>query len=86
MKKILLIGILLITLSGCTENERTRNFGGTQTVKLDKGWKVENVTWKDESLWILVRPSREGEKPETHTFFEQSSYGIAQGKVLVVEQ
>lgn len=75
-----------ICLSGCTVNQRARYYGSDQTITLDKNYKVENATWKEDDLWILVRPMRPDEQPEKHTFFEHSNYGVLQGKVYIVEQ
>lgn len=55
-------------------------------VKTEKGRKVLNVTWKDDSLWILTRPTKTNEKPETLIFQEESAYGFIEGKVVITEQ
>lgn len=89
MKKIILI-VALFGLIGCTDNVRTSMYGGTETINLKPGQRLENITWKSinnapASLWILTRERRVGEFPETHTFYEKSSLGLIQGKVTVVE-
>ena len=87
MKKKIIISVLsvlcLFSLTGCNEN--TRNFGGTQIIELQKGEKLEEITWKDADLWYVTRPMRDDESPETHTFQEKSNMGIAQGKVIIKE-
>lgn len=87
MKK--LIGLLLIAsimfATSCTENTRAKKYGGTMTVDLPKGMKLENVTFKDDEIWYLMRPMRPGENPETHSFHEDSKYGLMQGTVNLVE-
>jgi hypothetical protein len=84
---ILVIGVLVIGLmvgtSGC--NSAVRNFGGTMTVELPAGEKLVNTTWKDDDFWYLTRPMREDEKPETYTFKEKSTFGVAEGTVIVKE-
>ena len=89
-KNIVLIFIMFFFLlvmigfiSGC--HETTKNFGGSMTVKLDPGMKLEEITWKDTDLWLLTRPFREGEEPETHTFYEDSEWGVMEGTVTIVE-
>ena len=72
-------------LTGCTDNTMAKNFGGDMTVNLEKGQKLEEVTWKDDSLWYLTRPMKEGEEPQTYTFQEDSSFGIFEGTVTIVE-
>lgn len=85
MKKLAVLFIVMVTLVGCTANERARNFGGTVSYDIDKGQKVVNVTWKEGDVWILTRPMREGEQPETWSFFEKNSYGWKSGEVLLKE-
>ena len=76
----------IVLLSSCTENERARSFGGTQTVDLPANTKLVNVTWKDDyNMWILTRPMRENETPETHTFSEKSNFGVMDGTVIFNE-
>lgn len=84
-KKVLVFLTLLCTLSisGC--QAATKSFGGSMTLKLEPGLKLEEITWKDASLWCLTRPMREGEEPETHTFQQSSEFGIFEGTVTVVE-
>ena len=92
MKKIIaviLIVLLLIiaasSLNGC--HETTKNFGGTMTIELKPGQKLEEITWKDDTtLWILTRPFREDEKPETHTFQADTEWGVFEGTVIIVEK
>lgn len=89
MRKWFLAGtlaILSIVAVGCTDNQMARQFGGTAKETLPAGRKLVNATWKQDSLWILTRPMREGEVPETHEFTESSSFGMVQGKVIFVEQ
>ena len=85
MKKVLLSLVLLVSLVSCTENQRVKSFGGTGTIKLPKGEKLINVTWKEEHLWTVSRPMREGEVPETYKFHEDSSFGVVQGTYNIIE-
>lgn len=89
MKRIIvLIGLILFSLSfiACTGNKRAKKFGGTVTYELDTTKKFVNITWKDESIWILTRERKKGEKPEAYTFKEESKHGIIEGKVIIVEK
>lgn len=79
----ILIGGLILAL---LPQARTKNFGGNTTITLDPGLKLEEITWKDESLWYLTRPMREDESAETHTFKESSNMGIMEGTVTIIEQ
>ena len=67
-------------------NAAARRFGGTQQIKLEKGQKFVNMTWKDESLWIITRPMHQDENAEKYEFKEHSNLGVLNGKVLVEEQ
>lgn len=85
MKKLGLIIVALVCLLGCTENERSRKFGGTMTVELPKGEKLLEATWKDESLFYLTEPMDPDYTPKTKMFREDSKWGIVQSTVKFVE-
>jgi len=79
MKKLLAVWIVALTIMaliyGCTENQSARNYGGTETVQLEKGVRLVNVTWKGDeqlgSLWILTKKDTTI-KPTTYSFKEKS--------------
>ena len=56
-------------LTGC--QSATKNYGGKTTVKLEPNQKLEEITWKDDSLWYLTRPMTDDDVAETHTFRQQ---------------
>lgn len=90
MKKKTLLAAMISILSisavtGCTEQSMAKHFGGDMTVHLEKGQKLEEVTWKENSLWYLTRPLKEDEEPETYVFYEDSNLGIFEGSVTIVE-
>ena len=81
----LLLFIAALSLNGC--HETTKNFGGEMTIELEPGQKLEEITWKDDTtLWILTRPFREDEKPETHMFYADSEWGVFEGQVIIIEK
>jgi len=86
MRKTLFIIAMVVCciLTGC--HSTTKNFGGSMTIELEPGQKLEEITWKADDLWILSRPMREDERPETHTFYEDSEWGLFEGTVTVVEK
>ena len=55
------------------------------SVPVPKGEKVIGATFKENHVWYLTRPMREGEQPETATFREVSNYGMLQGTVIFNE-
>lgn len=79
-----LIGLIsLSTLTACQAT--TKNFGGSMTLKLEPNQKLEEITWKDNSLWYLTRPMTKDDVAETHTFHQSSQYGVFEGTVTIVE-
>ena len=80
---IILITIICIILTGC--NPVARKMGGDMTVQLKPGEKLVNVTWKESSLWFLTRPMRSNETAETYKFKEDSTWGVLEGTVTIVE-
>jgi hypothetical protein len=92
MKKVLGLmigGITLMTLLyGCTENNRARVWGGTETIQLESGVRLVNVTWKGDkgstSLWVLTK--KDTTKPSTYSFKEKSSFGVMEGEVIIIEK
>jgi hypothetical protein len=80
---ILLFGLLLIF--SCTQNQRAKHFGGTETIELPKGEKLLNVTWKEEQIWYLVEDMDSNYIPNKKRFLEKSKYGILQGEVIFIE-
>lgn len=79
MNKLTMVAITLLALASCTDNERARNFGGTETIKLEPNEKFMNLTWKQDDIWVIVQDTITG------TFYakEKSSFGIMQGKVII---
>ena len=85
MKKkliLLLVSVMCLT-SGC--NTAARKWGGSITVSLEPNQKLELVTWKDDSLWYLTRPMRENETPETYTYQQDTTWGVFEGTVTIIE-
>lgn len=86
MKKSIFFALIVamsIFLSGC--QTMAKNYGGSVTITLDPDTKLEEITWKDDSLWYLTRPMREDEEAETHTFQQSTNFGVFEGTVTVIE-
>ena len=80
MKKFLtLVVILTVIFSSCTDNQRARSFGGTETIKLEPHEQFINITWKGDNLWIIVQDTVSG----VIYAKEKSSFGVMQGKVVI---
>lgn len=81
-----IIGIIFslsLLFIGC--QSVAKSLGGNITIELETGEKLEEITWKDDSLWYLTRPMREDEFPETHVFEESSNFGVIEGSVTIIE-
>lgn len=84
MKKFILLAIMILCLTGCQNT--TKYWGGSMTIELPKGQKLEEITWKgDSDLWYLTRPMREDEVAETHTFQQETEFGVFEGTVTIIE-
>ena len=84
MKMICVFALAIFTV-GCTDNVRTKFWGGTTTHNLPAGQKLVNVTWKEANIWYLTRPMNSNDTAETYMFQENSSFGVLEGKVLIQE-
>ena len=85
MKRFILIALIGLVFSSCTENSRARNWGGTMEIVIPAGNKVTNITWKKTDLWYSYRPFEEGEKPARTIFKEESSFGVMTGTIVFIE-
>ena len=82
---IWLIVCALLVFNSCTANERARSWGGEMTIAVPAGQKLVNVTWKETEVWILTRPMRVDETPETYSFYEKSPWGLMEGEIKLTE-
>lgn len=79
-----IIGIFILAAT-CTNKKMTRRFGGETNIELPKGQKLVEMTWKNDNLWILTEPMDSDYIPKTKTFYEDSSFGIMEGKITIKE-
>ena len=79
MSKLTMVAITLLALTSCTDNQRARSFGGTETIKIEPQEKFINITWKQDNLWVIVQDTITG----TIYAKEKSSFGVMQGKVII---
>ena len=85
MKKVFLVILMGVMVTSCTENERVKAWGGEGTIKLPKGRKLVNVTWKETQIWYLTRQMDSNDVVETYEFHEESSYGVIEGTYKIIE-
>jgi hypothetical protein len=90
MKKVffvMIIAIMAIVFSSCTEQGRARSWGGSMTINVDRGYKLVEVTWKDDNnLWYLIEPMEDGYVPKTKIFKESSGFGVMEGVITFHEK
>jgi len=84
MKKLILISIILISIS-CTNNNRARNWGGTERIYLPKNERLIGATWKDDDIWYLTEPMPANYIPQIKKLTEKSSFGAYEGTLLFIE-
>jgi hypothetical protein len=76
----------IIMITGCTENSRVKNFGGTANLEIPADKKFVNVTWKETELWIVTRNRTSIDTTyETFQFQEKSSWGMVEGTYVIKE-
>jgi len=85
MKKLMIIAVLSMFVLSCTQNSRAKQFGGTAKLEVPCGERVTNITWKDDQLWYSTVPMEVGYEPKVHTFREESSFGVMEGKYILTE-
>ena len=76
---------LAVSVMSCTDNNRAKNYGGSITKNVPRGYKLVNVTWKNESLWIFIRPMEDGYQPVESRFQEKSTHGLVEGTIIFKE-
>lgn len=79
------MSLILTLLLACTDNQRTKAFGGEMKVTVPCDQVVFDITWKGEDLWYATQPAGQGWRPEKKVFTEYSSYGLVQGQVVLLE-
>jgi hypothetical protein len=66
----------LLTVS-CTENSRSRFWGGEEEFVLPPHEEILNVTWKETDMWICTRDTVTGNV----YFREKSNWGVLEGTI-----
>lgn len=80
---VVLVVFVALLVGGC--NYTAKRLGGETTIELSEGERVENVTWKEDSLWVLTKQAPETE-PITYDLKEHSNIGVLEGTVHIVER
>lgn len=75
----------LTALLACTDNARSKSFGGTMEIRVPCDQVVFDVTWKEVNFWYATQPATPGWEPQTKTFVEHSHFGLAEGEVKLIE-
>lgn len=91
MKNIKIIFTILISMffSACSQQEMAKQYGGTYVINLERGKKLVNITWKNESdLWILTRTMSRNDSSEKYEFSQDKGKVLnvfGDGKVVILE-
>ena len=97
MKKLVMLLMLLLipTFTFAQEIPNTKvktqgnyvakKWGGKANVILPPNHKLVMITWKQDDMWILYRPFRDGERAEYYIYEEDSRWGLVEGKVVIQE-
>lgn len=80
-----IVGMMTLAFTSC-DQKLTRKYGFSTTVKLPKGQKLIEATWKENSLWYLTEPMDSDYVPKKKIFQESSEYGVIEGKVTFIER
>lgn len=89
MKKVIAIFAIVaaiaavVYMSSC--QSCTRTMGGTTTIRLEKGEKLIETTWKGDNIWYLVEPMEDDYVPKRKVFKESSNAGLLEGQVIFIE-
>ena len=79
MKKVALIGMLVLSLFSCTEKSRAKQWGGTEELTLKENEVLMNMTWKESNLWVQTLDTTTG----IQYFREKSSWGWLEGEIII---
>ena len=78
--------VCTLSFTSCTEQIRTRTFGGTMVIDVPEGYKVTSATWKETDLFYFMEPMEDGYVPKDKMFVESSSYGVLESKIIFKEK
>lgn len=82
---VLIVVLMLLSLVGCTAQQRAKKYGGSYTIELPVNEKLSMITWKDSDLWYVTKPMTDEDVAETYKFQEDSTWGILEGVITIVE-
>lgn len=77
--KLMLTILFVVSLFGCTHNQRARRYGGKEYLQLKQNEVLINITWKESNMWVLTKDTISNIK----YFRESSSWGIWQGEIII---
>lgn len=62
-----------------------RYLGGTQTIELEEGVRLQTITWRKGDMWLLTYKDP-NKPPQTYSFQEDSMLNVLEGTVTIVEK
>jgi hypothetical protein len=77
MKKLLIV-LSVFILGSCTDNQRARQYGGTEKLKLKPNEILLNIDWdKSNDMWVLT------EDTTTRIKYFREPWGVWQGEIII---
>lgn len=83
---LVVVGVFALVMLKGVDQTITKKYGGSTSIELKQGERLEMLTWKDDQIWTQTRMREPGEQPITHKFREHSKYGMLEGEVVVKEK
>lgn len=72
-----MVAICSLVLTSCTDNVRTRMYGGKEDLVLQKNEIVVGATFKEADLWVITQDTVTG----ISYMREKSNWGILEGQI-----
>lgn len=81
-----IIFLAFLIMRGCSTQNMARSWGGEMEISLEPNQKLLEVTWKENSLWLLTKEMEDSDTAETYDFYEKSPMGMIEGSVKIHEK
>ncbi len=78
-RTILILTSTIAILTGCTENQRAKKFGGTENIDLPDNCKFISASWRQDNLWICYTDTI----TNLSYIKEKSNWGLLEGTIVI---
>ena len=89
LQAITIPGIIFLfwLMTGCTEQQRAKQFGGSTKIEVPANKKFVNITWKSGGdIWVVTRDRELSDTKQVFYFTESSSWGLLEGSIVIIEK